>query len=124
MAKTFPSLIYVRARGIYSWQPSDSWLSQNVQNHGALGAVYPDRRYEIETPSPSIFHTLSNGLHDPDDLTQNGWGGRYVKQDNVEGESCVDHSFYFPYQMYTDVSGSIDRLTCNLSPKRSFSKAR
>ena len=45
MTKNFPNLLYIRAKNlVYSWQPSDSWLDTNVQNHGPLGAQYPDRK--------------------------------------------------------------------------------
>jgi hypothetical protein len=109
LAANFPNLIYIRAQGVYSWQPSDSWIDQNVQNHGALGKVYPDKAWATEGDTPAVLHVLSNGLHDPGDLKQLGWGGRFSSKctnckamDPVTGQNA-----WGDYQMYQDDSGSI-----------------
>ncbi len=118
MAKTFPDLIYIRAKSVYSWQPSDSWLDQNVQSHGALGAAYPDRMYATEGDSPAIFHLIPNGLHDPDEVDWGGWGGRFDpdKQSGIRGMSCMsgEDQVYDPYFMYTEATESISRWSQQL----------
>ena len=43
VAKTFPEMTYIRATGVYSWQPSESWVAEHVRSHGALGAAYPEK---------------------------------------------------------------------------------
>ncbi len=113
IAKTFPDIIYIRATSVYSWQPSDSWVNTNVQSKGPLGAVYPDKAYAIEGDSPSIFHLIPNGLHDPEKVDQGGWGGRFApqKKTGIRGMSCMsgEDQAYDPYGMYNDASESISR---------------
>jgi len=111
LAKNFPGLLYIRATQVYSWQPSDSWVDQHVQSHGPLGAVYPDKAWAIEGDTPAILHVLGNGLHDRDDLTQNGWGGRFTRKSGVRGMSCMngEDGQYDPYEMYNEAGESIGR---------------
>ena len=69
------------------WDES-AWLNQNalgvagwedyaaqIQCHGALGGVYPHYLWGVEGDTPSFLHVMPNGLNDPDDPTQVGWGG-------------------------------------------------
>ncbi|MEM9752516.1 MAG: nucleoside hydrolase-like domain-containing protein [Planctomycetota bacterium] len=68
---------------------TQAWIQENVnQNHGALGALYPDNviqnpqtdRNTIgfkEGDTPSWFSFFPNGLADPDDPALGNWGGRY-----------------------------------------------
>jgi hypothetical protein len=74
---------------VYGWQPSDDWVSDNVQNHGPLGGVYPDKMWVYEGDTPSFLHLIPNGLHNPDEPAQGGWGGRFgpEKTGGVEGMS-------------------------------------
>jgi hypothetical protein len=103
IAKTFPELIYVRATKVYQgWQPSNDWLRSNIQNHGPMGAQYPNTIYETEGDSPSYMHLFSNGVNDPDKLGQGGWGGRFEKKTGIRGMSCMngEDAAYDPYTMY------------------------
>ncbi|GIX21335.1 MAG: hypothetical protein KatS3mg121_0118 [Gammaproteobacteria bacterium] len=116
IAKTFPKLLYIRATGVYGWQPSDGWLDSHVQNHGPLGAVYPDRKWATEGDTPSFLHVIANGLNDPDQVAQGGWGGRFdpVKKRGIRGMSCMqgEDAVYDPYEMYGNSSegaGAISR---------------
>ena len=108
IAKTFPDVFYIRATGVYGWQPSDEYLDDHIQNHGPLGAVYPDRKWATEGDSPAFMHVYPNGLNDPEQIDQGGWGGGFsftkqegirsmseVKKINEEGETQYD-----PYFMY------------------------
>lgn len=69
------------------WDES-AWLNQNalgvenwdkyanlIQNHGAMGKVYPHYLWGVEGDTPSFLNCMPNGLNDPDDPTQVGWGG-------------------------------------------------
>jgi hypothetical protein len=92
---------------VYGWQPSDSWIDNNIQNHGDLGGVYPDRKYATEGDTPAIFHLIPNGLHDPSIVTQGGWGGRFSATKEC-GAGAMDpvtgQGTYNQYCMYTDSS--------------------
>ncbi len=113
MAKTFPDLIYIRATNVYAWQPSDGWIDTNVQNgHGALGNIYPDRRYATEGDTPAFLHVLPNGLNNPSEPWQGGWGGRFGrnKQSGIRGMSCMsgEDAPYDTYFMYGNQGGPQD----------------
>ena len=72
------------------WDES-AWLNQNalgkadwdsyaaqIQGHGALGDVYPHFLWGVEGDTPSFLHVMPNGLNDPDDPEQVGWGGQHA----------------------------------------------
>ena len=113
IAKTFQDMTYIRATGVYSWQPSESWVAEHVRSHGALGAAYPEKEWDYEGDSPAIFHLIPNGLHDPDKVDQGGWGGLFAsqKQTGIRGMSCMEgeDAPYDPYAMYNDTTESISR---------------
>ncbi len=105
IAKTFPDVVYIRATGVYGWQPSDEYLDQHIQNHGPLGAVYPDRKWATEGDTPAFMHVYPNGLNDPEKLDQGGWGGRFslTKQSGIRSMRAVEKASenkYDPYYMY------------------------
>lgn len=64
-----------------------SWLDTNIrQNHGPLGAVYPKSWAEgtvglKEGDTPSFLYLVSaaRGMNNPEDPTQESWGGQYVR---------------------------------------------
>lgn len=69
------------------WDES-AWLNQNelgkqnwakyqaqIQLRGQLGKTYPNFLWGVEGDTPSFLHCMPNGLNDPDDPTQVGWGG-------------------------------------------------
>ncbi|GLR19968.1 DUF1593 domain-containing protein [Portibacter lacus] len=108
IAKNFPQTFYIRATGVYGWAPSDEYLDEHIQNHGPLGAEYPDRKWATEGDSPAFMHVYPNGLNDPEQIDQGGWGGRFsftkkagirsmpgVPKIEKDGESKFD-----PYYMY------------------------
>lgn len=55
----------------------NAWVDENIQNHGPLGAQYPDIEYIMEGDTPSFLFLVHNGLNDPDNPDYGGWGGRY-----------------------------------------------
>lgn len=73
----------------FIWDES-SWLSQcsngsgnwdsyakYIQGHGFLGGVYPKFKYGVEGDTPSYLYITPNGLNDPEDPRQVGWGGYF-----------------------------------------------
>ncbi len=115
ITKTFPELIYIRATGVYGWQPTDSWLKDNIQNQGPLGAVYPDRKYATEGDSPSFLYVFPNGLHNPDEVWQGSWGGRFERDKiaGIRGMSAVGdvEAQYDPYYMYGNTSAGASDIS-------------
>ncbi|MEP7111342.1 MAG: nucleoside hydrolase-like domain-containing protein [Ferruginibacter sp.] len=94
MRINFPELFYIVTPGGYgkaTWTGinifvpginnetiSNSWLANNIQqNHGPLGALYPDVSYGMEGDTPSWLSLIPNGLSDPEHPEWGGWGGRY-----------------------------------------------
>ncbi len=56
----------------------NDWVDENIQNHGPLGAEYPDIEYIMEGDTPSFLYLVSNGLNDPEHPAYGSWGGRYA----------------------------------------------
>ncbi|MEN8229879.1 MAG: nucleoside hydrolase-like domain-containing protein [Bacteroidota bacterium] len=108
IAKNFPEVFYIRATGVYGWAPSDEYIDEHIQSHGPLGAVYPDRVWATEGDSPSFMHVYPNGLNDPEQIDQGGWGGRFkfTKQEGIRSMSEVHQIkqeaelIFDPYFMY------------------------
>jgi len=64
--------------GINNDEISNSWLAQNIQqDHGPLGAAYPDVAYGMEGDTPSWLSLIPNGLNEAEHPDWGGWGGRY-----------------------------------------------
>ena len=47
----------------------------HIQHHGNLGDQYPKYHFGVEGDTPSFLHITPNGLNNPDEPTQAGWGG-------------------------------------------------
>jgi len=121
LAKNFPDLFYIRATGVYGWQPEKNGPYQrNIQSHGPLGAVYPNTKWATEGDTPAFMHVYPNGLNDPDQIDQGGWGGRFslTKKKGIRSMSEVKkirgdgETRYDPYTMYgntPDKAGAIKR---------------
>jgi hypothetical protein len=70
--------IHTFVKGINNETISNAWLRNNIQqNHGPLGALYPDVAYGMEGDTPSWLSLIPNGLNVPDQPNLGGWGGRY-----------------------------------------------
>ncbi len=64
--------------GIDNTTISNRWLAEHIQeDHGPLGAAYPDVAYGMEGDTPSWLGLIPNGLNDPEHPNWGGWGGRY-----------------------------------------------
>src|SRR4030042_51648 len=94
MRKSFPDLYYIVSPGSYAnatWSAinrvvkgisneeiSNEWIAMNIQqDHGPLGALYPDVAYGMEGDTPAWLMLIPNGLNNPGHPEWGGWGGRY-----------------------------------------------
>ena len=110
IAKNFPDVFYIRATAVYGWQPpkNGNYQQNDIQSHGPLGAAYPDTKYATEGDSPAFMHVYPNGLNNPDQVDQGGWGGRFSldKKEGIRSMSEVQkinedaETQYDPYYMY------------------------
>jgi len=75
------------------------WLNRHIrQGHGLLGSFYPESGWNpeargvIEGDSPSFLHLVSGvrGINDPEDPSQPGWGGQFVRV-QPDQNHWVDH---------------------------------
>lgn len=65
-------------KGIDNSTISNSWFANNIQqNHGPLGAVYPDVSWGVEGDTPAFLHLIPNGLNNDEHPEWGSWGGRY-----------------------------------------------
>ena len=96
------------------WDES-AWLNQNalgvagwedyaaqIQGHGALGGVYPHYLWGVEGDTPSFLHIMPNGLNDPDDPTQVGWGGVHRFGISPDGETSAWTNWEQPLKGISD----------------------
>ncbi len=107
IAKNFPEIFYIRAVGVYGWQPpkNGDYQKNDIQSHGLLGALYPDTKWATEGDTPAFMHVFPNGLNDPEQIDQGSWGGRFdwKKQAGIRSMRAVDkkvEASYDPYLMY------------------------
>lgn len=65
-------------KGIDNTTISNSWIAEHIQqNHGPLGAAYPDVAWGVEGDTPSFLSLIPNGLNNAEHPDWGGWGGRY-----------------------------------------------
>ncbi|MDT0687400.1 nucleoside hydrolase-like domain-containing protein [Autumnicola psychrophila] len=120
IAKNFPEVFYIRATSVYGWQPpkNGDYQRNDIQSHGPLGAVYPDTKYATEGDTPAFMHVYPNGLNDPDQIDQGGWGGRFSfnKKEGIRSMSEVAkinpeaETQYDPYYMYGNTDEGSDAI--------------
>lgn len=66
------------ASGVDATIAENPWLRKNIiQNHGPLGAEYPEVKFIMEGDTPSFLGLINNGLNVPERPDFGGWGGRY-----------------------------------------------
>lgn len=105
MRAEFPGMSYILAkapagrdrreavfRGMYltgdESLTSRDWIDQHVRGRGPLGALYPTKTWTAPNPhatmkegdTPSWFFFLPLGGNKPDDPSQPGWGGQFVRE--------------------------------------------
>lgn len=65
-------------KGIDNTTLSNKWIAENIQqDHGPLGASYPDVAWGVEGDTPAFLSLIPNGLNDSEHPEWGGWGGRY-----------------------------------------------
>ncbi|SFR62855.1 DUF1593 domain-containing protein [Maribacter stanieri] len=65
-------------KGIDNTTISNEWLADNIQqNHGPLGAIYPDVAWGVEGDTPAFLSLIPNGLNESEHPNWGSWGGRY-----------------------------------------------
>ncbi|TNF42690.1 MAG: DUF1593 domain-containing protein [Bacteroidetes bacterium] len=89
----FPELFIIESKSTYKGMfgsDNQEWVEANIINHhGPLCAIYPPKAMGgpgvIEGDSPAFMHLVSanRGLNNPEDPTQPGWGGQYVRKPNT-----------------------------------------
>ena len=55
-----------------------SEIQQNIQGHATLGKQYPDYKWGVEGDTPSFLNVIPNGLSNPEEPMQAGWGGYHT----------------------------------------------
>lgn len=55
----------------------ENWAlyKKQIQGHGHMGKCYPTFKWGVEGDTPSFLHLMPNGLNDPEQPQQVGWGG-------------------------------------------------
>jgi len=75
---TWTGIMTNNIKGIDHTTISNRWLARNIQqNHGPLGAVYPDVAWGMEGDTPAFLSLIPNGLNHAEHPEWGGWGGRY-----------------------------------------------
>ncbi len=65
-------------KGIDNFTISNTWIAKNIQqDHGPLGAAYPDVAWGVEGDTPAFLSLIPNGLNVSERPEWGGWGGRY-----------------------------------------------
>lgn len=72
------SAINTYIKGIDNTSFSNEWITAHLQqDHGPLGALYPDTAWGVEGDTPAFLSLIPNGLNTPERPEWGGWGGRY-----------------------------------------------
>lgn len=103
----------------FIWDES-AWLNQNelgkaswehyqqyIQGHGEMGKVYPNFLWGVEGDTPSFLYLMPNGLSDPEEPLQVGWGGYHVYGQAPDNKTMAwtnwqepEHSISDAYEHY------------------------
>ena len=87
--------------GVRNWDN----IAENIQGKGAMGNVYPHYLWGVEGDTPSFLNAMPNGLNDPEDPTQVGWGGCHEKHLSPDGETNAWTNWHQPLK---DISSSYE----------------
>lgn len=98
----------------FVWDES-AWLNQNelgkqnwakyetyIQGHGELGKNYPAYLWGVEGDTPSFLYVMPNGLNDPEDPQQVGWGGYHTFGMSPDSVTYAWTNWYEPVKSISD----------------------
>ncbi len=93
----------------------------HIQDHGALGSMYPKYKYGVEGDTPSFLYVLPNGLNNPEHPGYGGWGGffewsispddktyAYTNYKKQTYTVCKKYEQYFLQAMFNDFAARMD----------------
>lgn len=99
MLNNFPDLFVIASQETYGGMFAHEselgdleWVNTNIrEDHGPLGAAYPPSGFHPENPgvqegdTPSFLYLVSavKGLNDPEDPSQESWGGQFAQRDTT-----------------------------------------
>lgn len=77
--------LFQNAQGKSHWNE----YAEKIQNHGALGTLYPKFKWGVEGDTPSYLYVWPNGLNDPEQPTFGGWGGLFKHEITLDKETLA-----------------------------------
>jgi len=82
----------------------DYWtqIMKQIQGVGNLGKIYPDYKWGVEGDTPSFLYVMPNGLNDPEDPTQAGWGGCHAFGISPDMKTYAWNSWQEPQRSITE----------------------
>ncbi len=99
---------------LFIWDES-AWLNQcdlgkadwqkyatDIQGHGEMGKAYPTYKWGVEGDTPSFLHLMPNGLNDPEDPSQVGWGGIHAYGITPDGKTTAWTNWQQPTKDISD----------------------
>ena len=100
-------LLFVWDEGTWQLQCSlgqDYWqlIRTQIQGHATLGRQYPDYKYGVEGDTPSFLNVIPNGLHNPEEPMQVGWGGYHIWTMTKDSTTCAWTSWQEPVKSISE----------------------
>ncbi|MDR8389682.1 DUF1593 domain-containing protein [Aliifodinibius sp. S!AR15-10] len=97
MLDNFPNLFVISSQDTYGGMfaldtelGNLQWINTHIRNgHGLLGNIYPETGFHPDSPgvqegdTPSFLYLVSAvyGINNPEDPSQESWGGQYAQRD-------------------------------------------
>ena len=100
-------LLFVWDEGTWQLQCSlgqDYWqlIRTQIQGHATMGRQYPDYKYGVEGDTPSFLNVIPNGLHNPEEPMQVGWGGYHIWTMTKDSTTCAWTSWQEPVKSISE----------------------
>jgi len=94
-------LLFVWDEGAWQLQCSlgqEYWqvFQTRIQGHATLGRHYPNYKYGVEGDTPSFLNVIPNGLHNPENPEETGWGGYHQWSICKDNETFAWNSWQQP----------------------------
>ena len=79
IAKNFPDILFIRAKAIFGWQPPRTAVTNATTSRATARwePFIPDTKWATEGDTAAFLHLFPNGLNNPEQIDQGGWGGRF-----------------------------------------------